>query len=93
VTSTITDPDTLPVNTMCSLCMETIQPDEAGHSGTPIGIAPVTKGRRAVHAAIDESTPAPVITAALESHGLGTFNDELLPTMRSEFGGHAEKRV
>ena len=40
--------------------------------------------------------PAPVITAALyerfESRGEGDFADKLLSAMRSEFGGHAEKK-
>jgi 6-phosphogluconate dehydrogenase len=49
-----------------------------------------------VNAAIDESVPAPVITSALierfESQGLGHFTDAVLSAMRSEFGGHAEKR-
>jgi 6-phosphogluconate dehydrogenase len=53
------------------------------------------EGRWTVIAAIDESVPAPVITAALiqrfESRGLGTFTDKILSAMRSEFGGHAEK--
>jgi 6-phosphogluconate dehydrogenase len=54
------------------------------------------EGRWTVDAAIDESVPAPVITAALmerfESRGLGHFTDAVLSAMRSEFGGHAEKR-
>jgi 6-phosphogluconate dehydrogenase len=53
------------------------------------------EGRWTVIAAIDESVPAPVITAALterfESRGLGQFTDKILSAMRSEFGGHAEK--
>ena len=55
------------------------------------------EGRWTIHAAIDESVPAPVITAALnerfESRDLGKFSDMLLSAMRSEFGGHAEKEV
>jgi 6-phosphogluconate dehydrogenase len=54
------------------------------------------EGRWTVDAAIDESVPAPVITSALierfESRGLGHFTDAALSAMRSEFGGHAEKR-
>ncbi|GAA2076676.1 phosphogluconate dehydrogenase (NAD(+)-dependent, decarboxylating) [Actinomadura alba] len=54
------------------------------------------EGRWTVDAAIDESVPAPVITSALierfESRGLGQFTDAALSAMRSEFGGHAEKR-
>ncbi|GAA4587531.1 decarboxylating 6-phosphogluconate dehydrogenase [Planotetraspora phitsanulokensis] len=55
------------------------------------------EGRWTVDAAIDEGVPAPVITAALierfESRGLGHFADAALSAMRSEFGGHAEKRT
>ena len=40
--------------------------------------------------------PASIITAALyerfESRGLGDFTDKVLSAMRSEFGGHAEKK-
>ncbi|MDT5024966.1 MAG: 6-phosphogluconate dehydrogenase [Micromonosporaceae bacterium] len=54
------------------------------------------EGRWTVVAAIDESVPAPVITTALnerfESRGLGEFTNKALSAMRSEFGGHAEKR-
>jgi 6-phosphogluconate dehydrogenase len=54
------------------------------------------EGRWTVHAAIDEGVPAPVITASLyarfESRGLGEFSDKILSAMRSEFGGHAEKK-
>jgi 6-phosphogluconate dehydrogenase len=54
------------------------------------------EGRWTVLAAVDEGVPAPVITAALiqrfESRGLGEFTDKVLSAMRSEFGGHAEKK-
>jgi 6-phosphogluconate dehydrogenase len=54
------------------------------------------EGRWTVQAAIDESVPAPVISAALwqryESRGLGAFTAKVLSAMRSEFGGHVEKR-
>ncbi|HTP17424.1 MAG TPA: decarboxylating 6-phosphogluconate dehydrogenase [Streptosporangiaceae bacterium] len=54
------------------------------------------EGRWTVLAAVDESVPAPVITAALiqrfESRGLGEFTARALSAMRSEFGGHAEKK-
>jgi 6-phosphogluconate dehydrogenase len=54
------------------------------------------EGRWTVIAAIDEGVPAPVITAALierfESRGLGEFTHKLLSALRSEFGGHAEKK-
>ncbi|MFD4143278.1 phosphogluconate dehydrogenase (NAD(+)-dependent, decarboxylating) [Streptomyces sp. NPDC058572] len=53
------------------------------------------EGRWTVVAAVEESVPAPVISAALieryESRGLGEFADKVLSAMRGEFGGHAEK--
>ncbi|MFE7777179.1 phosphogluconate dehydrogenase (NAD(+)-dependent, decarboxylating) [Streptomyces sp. NPDC057445] len=53
------------------------------------------EGRWTVVAAVEESVPAPVISAALneryESRGLGEFRDKVLSAMRGEFGGHAEK--
>jgi 6-phosphogluconate dehydrogenase len=55
------------------------------------------EGRWTVLAAVDEGVPAPVITAALiqrfESRGLGEFTDKILSAMRSEFGGHSEKKA
>ena len=54
------------------------------------------EGRWTVQAAIEEGVPASVITASLyerfESRGLGDFTDKVLSAMRSEFGGHAEKK-
>jgi 6-phosphogluconate dehydrogenase len=54
------------------------------------------EGRWTVLAAVEEGVPASVITAALyerfESRGLGDFTDKILSAMRSEFGGHAEKK-
>ena len=54
------------------------------------------EGRWTVLAAVDEGVPAPVITASLyerfESRGLGEFTDKVLSAMRSEFGGHDEKK-
>ena len=54
------------------------------------------EGRWTVLAAVDEGVPAPVITASLyerfESRQLGEFTDQILSAMRSEFGGHAEKK-
>jgi 6-phosphogluconate dehydrogenase len=54
------------------------------------------EGRWTVLAAVDEGVPAPVITASLyqrfESRRLGEFADKILSAMRSEFGGHAEKK-
>jgi 6-phosphogluconate dehydrogenase len=53
------------------------------------------EGRWTVEAAISESVPAPVISAALfqrfESRGQGEFSARVLSAMRSEFGGHVEK--
>ncbi|HVB00535.1 MAG TPA: 6-phosphogluconate dehydrogenase (decarboxylating), partial [Acidimicrobiales bacterium] len=53
------------------------------------------EGRWTVQAAIDESVPAPVISAALwqryASRGEGEFAAKILSAMRSEFGGHVEK--
>jgi 6-phosphogluconate dehydrogenase len=55
------------------------------------------EGRWTVLAAVEEGVPAPVITASLyqrfESRGLGAFTDKALSAMRSEFGGHAEKKA
>jgi 6-phosphogluconate dehydrogenase len=54
------------------------------------------EGRWTVLAAVEEGVPASVITAALyerfESRDLGDFTDKILSAMRSEFGGHAEKK-
>ena len=53
------------------------------------------EGRWTVEAAIDESVPAPVISAALwqryESRTRGEFTAKVLSAMRAEFGGHVEK--
>jgi 6-phosphogluconate dehydrogenase len=53
------------------------------------------EGRWTVEAAIEESVPAPVISAALwqryESRALGDFTAKVLSAMRSQFGGHVEK--
>jgi 6-phosphogluconate dehydrogenase len=55
------------------------------------------EGRWTVLAAVEEGVPASVITAALyerfESRRLGDFTDKVLSAMRSEFGGHAEKKA
>ncbi len=54
------------------------------------------EGRWTVLAAVEEGVPASVITAALyerfESRQLGDFTDKVLSAMRSEFGGHQEKK-
>ncbi|HUY34404.1 MAG TPA: decarboxylating 6-phosphogluconate dehydrogenase [Pirellulales bacterium] len=53
------------------------------------------EGRWTVVAAIDESVPAPVLSAALYerfgSRGEADFADKLLSALRFEFGGHKEK--
>jgi 6-phosphogluconate dehydrogenase len=54
------------------------------------------EGRWTVKAAIDESVPAPVLSAALyerfQSRGEGNIADRLLSAMRREFGGHKETK-
>lgn len=53
------------------------------------------EGRWTLKAAIDQSVPAPVLSAALysrfSSRGEAEFADKLLSAMRFEFGGHREK--
>jgi 6-phosphogluconate dehydrogenase len=53
------------------------------------------EGRWTVMAAIDESVPAPVLSAALYerfgSRGEADFADKVLSALRYEFGGHEEK--
>ncbi|MFI5197873.1 MAG: phosphogluconate dehydrogenase (NAD(+)-dependent, decarboxylating) [Thermoanaerobaculia bacterium] len=53
------------------------------------------EGRWTVMAAIDEGTPAEVLTAALyerfASQGGADFGNKLMSALRYEFGGHAEK--
>jgi len=53
------------------------------------------EGRWTVKAAIDESVPAPVLSAALyqrfASRGESDFADRLLSALRYQFGGHVEK--
>ena len=55
------------------------------------------EGRWTVQAAVDTGVPATVITTSLyerfESRGNGQFADKILSAMRSEFGGHAEKKA
>ena len=54
------------------------------------------EGRWTVLAAVDEGVPAPVISASLyqrfESRDNGEFTGKILSALRSEFGGHAEKK-
>ncbi len=53
------------------------------------------EGRWTVKAAIDESVPAPVLSAALyqrfSSRGEDDFADKVLSALRYQFGGHEEK--
>ena len=53
------------------------------------------EGRWTISAAIDESTPVPVLSAALferfASRGEADFADKLLSAMRFQFGGHVER--
>jgi 6-phosphogluconate dehydrogenase len=53
------------------------------------------EGRWTLAAAIDESVPAPVLSAALyerfSSRGEADFADKLLSALRYQFGGHEEK--
>ena len=55
------------------------------------------EGRWTVLAAVDEGVPASVIAASLyerfESRDAGAFTGKILSAMRSEFGGHAEKKA
>ena len=53
------------------------------------------EGRWTIKAAIDESVPTPVLSAALyerfSSRGEADFADKLLSALRYQFGGHEEK--
>jgi 6-phosphogluconate dehydrogenase len=53
------------------------------------------EGRWTIKAAIDESVPAPVLSAALferfSSRGEDDFADKMLSALRYQFGGHKEK--
>jgi 6-phosphogluconate dehydrogenase len=68
-------------------------PDLQGFGGR---VSDSGEGRWTSIAAIESGTPAPVLTAALfnrfSSRGEGDYGDKLLSALRSEFGGHAEKR-
>jgi 6-phosphogluconate dehydrogenase len=54
------------------------------------------EGRWTIAAAIDESVPVPVLSAALyerfSSRGEADFADRVLSAMRKQFGGHDEKK-
>jgi len=69
-------------------------PDLANFSGR---VSDSGEGRWTIQAAIDEGTPAEVLTAALyarfSSRGEADFQNKLLSAMRFQFGGHHEKPV
>ncbi|HYW43189.1 MAG TPA: decarboxylating 6-phosphogluconate dehydrogenase [Bryobacteraceae bacterium] len=68
------------------------QPDLAKFSGR---VSDSGEGRWTITAAIDESVPTPVLSAALyqrfSSRGEEEFADKLLSAMRFQFGGHVER--
>jgi len=68
-------------------------PDLADFTGR---VSDSGEGRWTVLAAVDEGVPATIIATSLmerfESRRLGEFTDQILSAMRSEFGGHAEKK-
>jgi 6-phosphogluconate dehydrogenase len=68
------------------------QPDLKNFSGR---VSDSGEGRWTLQAAIDESSPAPVLSAALyerfTSRGEDEFAAKLLSAMRYQFGGHVER--
>ncbi len=68
------------------------QPTLANFSGR---VSDSGEGRWTLQAAIDESVPTPVLSAALcqrfLSRGEGDFASKILSAMRYQFGGHLEK--
>ena len=68
-------------------------PDLANFSGR---VSDSGEGRWTILAAIDEGTPAEVLTSALyerfASRGEADFANKLMSAMRYEFGGHVEKK-
>jgi 6-phosphogluconate dehydrogenase len=68
-------------------------PDLEGFSGR---VSDSGEGRWTVAAAVDVSVPAHVLTAALferfGSRSEAEFGDRLLSALRSQFGGHAERK-
>jgi 6-phosphogluconate dehydrogenase len=67
-------------------------PDLANFAGR---VSDSGEGRWTIAAAIDESVPAPVLSAALyerfSSRGENDFADKILSALRYQFGGHKEK--
>ncbi len=66
-------------------------PDLSGFAGR---VSDSGEGRWTIAAAIDESVPTPVLSAALfqrfSSRGEGDFANKLLSALRYQFGGHKE---
>jgi 6-phosphogluconate dehydrogenase len=69
-------------------------PDLAEFSGR---VSDSGEGRWTALAAVEEGVPAPVLTSALysrfASRGLDLYANKVQSAMRSQFGGHAEKRA
>ncbi len=69
------------------------EPDLSSYEGR---VSDSGEGRWTIKAAIDESVPAPVLSAALyqrfSSRGEADYADKLLSAMRHAFGGHHEKK-
>ena len=67
-------------------------PDLSGFAGR---VSDSGEGRWTIAAAVDESVPVPVLSAALfqrfSSRGEADFADKLLSALRYQFGGHQEK--
>ncbi len=67
-------------------------PDLADFAGR---VSDSGEGRWTIAAAVDESVPTPVLSAALfqrfSSRGEGDFANKLLSALRYQFGGHKEK--
>jgi 6-phosphogluconate dehydrogenase len=70
------------------------QPSLQNYSGR---VSDSGEGRWTLLAAIESTTPAPVLSTALyerfTSRGEGDFADKLLSAMRFQFGGHIEKKA
>jgi 6-phosphogluconate dehydrogenase len=69
-------------------------PELDGYAGR---VSDSGEGRWTLQAAIDESVPAPVISAALftrfASRGEADYGDRVLSALRFGFGGHLEKKA
>jgi 6-phosphogluconate dehydrogenase len=70
-----------------------VSPDLSDFAGR---VSDSGEGRWTVLAAVDEGVPAPVLSSALyarfDSRSQADFANKILSAMRSEFGGHAEKK-